>query len=253
MQSRTTEPGKLPAGVLAILVHLAFLALLVFGVSWRTQSPAPVTAELWQSLPAPPQTTPVLPPPEPKPAPKPEPKPEPKVEPEVPKPDIALKEKEEKLKREQQEKQKLEEERKKDLEKKKEEERKKQEKLKEEQARKASAEKESQARAQAEQALRASGDAKVNEFKARIQAKIKSNTIIPLDVVGNPEVVYEITLLPGGDILNVRLVKSSGFPSYDDAAERAIRKSAPLPVPSGDLFQSKFRVGNYAFRPKSIE
>ena len=267
MQSRSrSEPGKLPAGVLALLVHLAFLALLVFGVAWRTQSPAPVTAELWQSLPSPPKVAVVAPPPKPvvtKPEPRPEPTPQPKVEPEpTPKPDIALKEKEEKQKREQEEKKLEEEQRKKDLEKKKdeaqnkkeedrkkEEERKKQEKAKEEQSKKLAAEKEAQATAQAEQAAKAAGDAKVNDYVARIVAKITLNMIIPQDVVGNPQVVYEITLLPSGDILSLRLVKPSGFPSYDEAAERAIRKSAPLPVPTGDLFHSRFRVGNYAFRP----
>src|SRR4051812_1063279 len=104
MSFRTTsEPGKLPAGLLAILVHIAFFVLLVFGVTWRTQNPAPVMVDLWDSLPQPPKVAPVEPP-QPKPVtpppePKPEPKPQPKVEREpAPKPDIALKEKEEKKK-----------------------------------------------------------------------------------------------------------------------------------------------------------
>jgi colicin import membrane protein len=267
MRSRNrSEPGKLPAGVLALLVHLAFLALLVFGVAWRTQSPAPVTAELWQSLPPPPKVAVVAPPPKPevpKPEPKPEPRPEPKAEPAPPpKPDIALKEKEEKQKREQEEKRLEEEQKKKDLEKqkaeeqkkkeedrKKEEEHRKQEKAREEQAKKLAAEKEAQANAQAEQAAKAKSDAEVDRYKSLIIAKIKANLIIPPDVTGNPELSFEITLLPTGEILSMRLTKPSGFQSYDDAVERAIRKSVPLPVPSGDLFQRQFRVGNYRFRP----
>ncbi|MBA2689476.1 MAG: TonB C-terminal domain-containing protein [Burkholderiales bacterium] len=259
---KTSEPNKLPAGLLAILVHLAFFALLVFGVTWQTKSPAPVSVDIWSSLPAPAKAPAKEPPteskPPPEPAPKPEPTPKPKAEPvPTPKPDIALKQ--EKLKREQ-EKKKLENEKRKEKEEeqkkqKQEDERKKQEKVKEEQAKKLAAQKEAQAKAktqaQADQAAKSAAEAKVNDYIARIQAKIKSNTIIPPDVVGNPQVVYEITLLPTGEVLDVRLIKGSGFPSYDAAAERAIRKSAPLPIPKDDpaLFASKFRVGNYAFRP----
>ena len=45
------EPGKLPAGILAVLVHLLFLGLLIFGVSWQSKRPAAVTADLWSDLP----------------------------------------------------------------------------------------------------------------------------------------------------------------------------------------------------------
>lgn len=281
---RAREPGTLPAGLLAIMVHLAFFALLVFGVTWRTKTPAPVAVDLWSTLPAPPKvavkepTPPPKPepvPPEPKPEPAPEPKPEPKAEPEPPKPDIALKEKEEKLKREQEEKQRLEsekrrqeekkklEQRKKEEERKKEEDRKKQDQLKEDQAKKLAAQKEAEGKAKAEQASakakaqaeQAAANAKVNDYIDRIAAKIRSNTIIPPDVVGNPQMIYEITLLPTGEVLNVRLIKPSGFPSYDAAAERAIYKSAPLPVPKDDpaLFASQFRIRNYVFRPEPNE
>lgn len=282
MVSRSTsEPGRLPAGVLAILVHVAFFMLLVFGVTWRTQTPAPVMVDLWTNVPQPTKQAPVEPPeppkqeavtpkPAPQPVPKPQPLPKPKAEPQpMPKPDIALKEKEakkkleeEKLRKEEAHKKeealKREEALKKEIEKKQAEERKKveererQDKLKEEQAKKLAAQREALAKAKAEEAIRAAGDARVNDFITKIQAKIRSNMEdVPADVKGNPQVTYEITLLPTGEVLNVRLVKGSGFASYDAAAERAIRRSAPLPIPKDDpaLFASKFRVGNYSFRP----
>jgi len=39
------------AGALALGVHALFVLLLVFGVSWQTQHPAPVMVDLWSSLP----------------------------------------------------------------------------------------------------------------------------------------------------------------------------------------------------------
>jgi len=46
-----SEPYKLPAGILAVAVHGAFFALLYFGFTWQTLSPATMSVELWQSLP----------------------------------------------------------------------------------------------------------------------------------------------------------------------------------------------------------
>lgn len=86
---------------------------------------------------------------------------------------------------------------------------------------------------------------------ARIVARVKANTYVPPEVLGNPEVVYEVTLLPGGEVLKIRMLQGSGIPSYDAAAERAIRKSSPLPVPDDPaLFEGRFRVLALHFRPR---
>jgi colicin import membrane protein len=68
-------------------------------------------------------------------------------------------------------------------------------------------------------------------YIASIAAKIKGNTIYPgsTDVAGNPEVVFQVEQLPTGEILSVRKTKSSGIPAFDDAVERGINKSSPLP------------------------
>jgi colicin import membrane protein len=48
-------------------------------------------------------------------------------------------------------------------------------------------------------------------------------------VPGNPEVVFQVEQLPTGEILSVRKTKSSGIAAFDDAVERGINKSSPLP------------------------
>lgn len=80
------------AGLLALGVHAAFVLLLVFGVSWQTQHPAPVMVDLWDALPAPPapeappSPEPLPPQPEPPPLPKRAPPPAPEPTPPVPEP-----------------------------------------------------------------------------------------------------------------------------------------------------------------------
>jgi colicin import membrane protein len=68
-------------------------------------------------------------------------------------------------------------------------------------------------------------------YIASIAAKIKGNTTYPgsTDVPGNPEVVFQVDQLPNGEIVSVRKTKSSGIQAFDDAVERGINKSSPLP------------------------
>jgi colicin import membrane protein len=73
---------------------------------------------------------------------------------------------------------------------------------------------------------------------------------MPPNISGNSEALYEVVLLPGGDVLSVELKKSSGFPAFDAAVRSAILAAQPLPVPSADLFQNHFRRFNMSFRPK---
>src|ERR1700680_368940 len=99
--------GKGIAAVLAVAVHLGFIVFLIFSVTWQNSKPEAVSVELY-APPAPERTTPPKPAPEPpkpppeRPKPTPEPpKPAPKVEPPQPtKADIALKEKQEREKKE---------------------------------------------------------------------------------------------------------------------------------------------------------
>lgn len=222
-----------------------------------------------QVEPKPPPPQPATPPvPEPKVEPKPSPKPEPKAEPDKRAADIALKarQEEEKKRREQQEREKAEAEKKrKDAEDKKKaddkrvaEQRERQQR--ETEAMRVQAEREAQQRAQAEAQARAQADAQQRaqadtqararaeaDWIRRVQAKIRGNVILPPDIPGNPEAIFEVVQLPTGEIIDVQLRKSSGVRAYDDAVQRAILKSTPLPRPDrADLFQ---RALTLKFRP----
>jgi colicin import membrane protein len=68
-------------------------------------------------------------------------------------------------------------------------------------------------------------------YLAAINSKIKSSTSYAgsTEVPGKPEVIFKIEQLPSGEIISVRLTKSSGIPAFDDAVEKGILKSSPLP------------------------
>ena len=274
-----TPREKKISRALAAGMHGAFLLLLVFGVSWqkRVSEPAAVV-DLWGSM-APPKEE--VPPPAPKPVPKVEPKPVPKVEarppppkPEVkpvPKPDIALKEKLEKERRFREQRE-LEQRKERELERKKQDEAKKlkaqqqvEAKKKEDEKRKLEKERlaqEAEAKRQAaeKQALadrlakeQAAAQSRLyDEYVRQISSKIKRYIVEPPNLQGNPQVEFEVRLLPGGEVMDsaLRLRRSSGNPAYDQAVERAILKASPLPLPPDPSMFNMFRDLNLKIRPK---
>lgn len=234
------EPGGPSAAVFALVVHLMLLGFLWIGVSWQSQTPGGVEAEVWDvkyreaapkeanepgpvstqeeppqreipvnKTPPPPVTRPVEKAPVAKPA--------------VNKPDIAL---EQERKRQAEAKKKADE----DKRKKKEEKKAAAEKLKQDKAALAAKKKQEQAerKAVAESraaemrrltgkmggagrggtggqgtAARSTGDNRfASSYAKQIEAKIKSNTTyaVPAGLGGNPEVVYVVELLPDGTL-----------------------------------------------------
>jgi colicin import membrane protein len=82
----------------------------------------------------------------------------------------------------------------------------------------------------------------------KIRARIWSNINPPSELKGNPEAIFDVVQIPTGEVLSARLRKSSGNKDYDDAVERAILKSSPLPKPDRpDQFQRELTL---KFRPK---
>ena len=77
-------------------------------------------------------------------------------------------------------------------------------------------------------ALAAKADA---AYIAKLRGKIRSNVVVPPDIPGNPEAIFDVVQLPTGEVLSAKLRKSSGHKAYDEAVERAIVKSSPLPKP----------------------
>ena len=266
------------AAILAIAVHAALLIGMLVSINWKAAHPVlnVTEVELWDKIP---QSNPVVEPskpevpeekPEPPPVvkeePKPEPKPEPKVEPKVeePKVDIELEQKkkeivqkvaDEKLKIEKalEQKKKLAalqaELREDQLSEKKSAE--KQEKLERDKAlRKLQEDMSNENGADDAKASSAANAGIINEYKAKIQAKIKANVNKNLCGDGSPEIRVEISVLPTGQISGTpKITKSSENSACDEAVERAITASEPLPLPEDPDLKSQFRNLNLKFTP----
>ncbi len=258
---RPEDPGKKYALALTVLVHVVLAAFLFLGVQWKRSKPEVYEVELWSPTPRPAQVVqPPPPPPEPmvKPQPKPEPKPEPKVEPPPPKkPDIAIKEDKKKPeppkpepkkpeppkpepKKPEPPKPEVKPQPKFDFSK---------ELASETSQLKSSAKTAATAQqmanaAAAESEQRASSNKRgLADYASKIRGKIRGNIVLPPALQGNPEAVFEVSQLPSGEVLEVRLKRSSGNSALDGAIERAIRKSSPLPKPDDpSLFKRELEI-----------
>ena len=222
------EPGGAAPAALSLLVHGLLLAVLVFGLRWQSKRPEAVVAVLWSDLPVVEQAEPKV---EPKPEVKPQPKPEPKVEQKQSKPDIAIEREKKKAKKEEPPlkfdmTQRL------------------REQLAQEQKALQDRERKDVLKQFTSPPTAGLPDA---GYIDKIRAKIKTNIIPPSEIKGNPQVVFNIVQLPTGEVLSVRLVKTSGNALLDSAVERAILKSSPLPKP--DRPEQWLREFNISFRP----
>jgi len=215
------DPVNTPAAVLSVAVHLVLFAFLFFGIRWQSKLPDAVFVELWDR-PAVVEQAPVIEAPKPEPEPKPEPKvevkPEPKPEP-IPKPvkpDIVVeKEKKPPLKKEPKNEEPT------------------VTKFDRAQAIQKEAERDLRQVSPASRPAQQRTGAPVadNSYVNKIKTKVRSNVVLPADITGNPEAIFDVVQLPSGDVLTARLRKSSGNRAYDEALERAILKSSPLPKP----------------------
>lgn len=235
-----SEPYRVPAGLLALAVHAVFFVLLYFGFNWHTQPPQGMVVDLWSSLPnvktthakavvrqrpkkveppKPVEPPKVLEPPKPVEPPKAEIEVKEKnVPPEKPKPVVKPAPKPE---------------------------------PKPEPKVDIQAEQQAAAQQAAEAARAAAINQVVAEYVGRIRARIRHNIVMPPSVADDALAIFDVTLLPDGSVLFVKLKKSSGNVAYDNAVGRAIKLSDPLPLPPDvTLFQAYFRNLELKFRPK---
>jgi colicin import membrane protein len=241
---RRQEHGMGPSFALSALMHILLIAILVFGVRWQVSAPDTVMVDLVEAPPPPPPPAPVVEPPKPVPAPppkpvprvekpqiaipdKPKPKPKPEAKPAPPKEDPEFQKRLQEQMAEEQRNLELQ--------------------RQERELRELLARQQARQQADAARAAAAARAKALNEYILSIQTKVKSGWILPQDIQGNPQAIFDVVQLPTGEVLSIKLVRTSGNPAYDAAVERAILKASPLPLPANrELFARELRL---TFRP----
>lgn len=262
----------LRAFMLAVVAHLLLLAALTWGVRWKNDTrELSAEAELWSSVPV--QAAPKLveappaPPPPPKVQPAPAPPPLPREA------DIALerekqKQAEAKKKQDELERQKrlqaekLEAQKKQELARKAAEDQKKQDaalkaREQQEEAKRLEAQRQENLKRMAGLAGATGGPTATgtaqrsagpsDSYGGRIRGRVKPNIVFTDDIPGNPVAEVEVRAAPDGTIVGVKIIKSSGTKSWDDAVVKALHKTEVLPRDIDGRVPSPIVI---SFRPK---
>jgi len=100
-----------------------------------------------------------------------------------------------------------------------------------------------------------SDDANVQSYEALIQERIIQNWSRPPSARNGMQAILEINMVPTGQVVNVRVIKSSGDIAFDRSAEQAVKRvdrfSEIMGMPS-DLFERNFRVFRLLFQPEDL-
>lgn len=87
------------------------------------------------------------------------------------------------------------------------------------------------------------------EFIPYIQDRIQRNWLRPVGSPAGLSCLVKVRLIPGGDVVSVSVVRSSGDSVFDRSVETAVLKASPLPLPDDAALFKHFREINFNFDP----
>ena len=100
-------------------------------------------------------------------------------------------------------------------------------------------------------ALQASQDAtELQHYIARIGAAVTNAFSRPPGLPPGLKCTLLVRVIPGGEVVEARVVQSSGNAVFDRQAETAVRKASPLPVPDEARLMQQMREFNFVFDPE---
>ncbi len=83
-----------------------------------------------------------------------------------------------------------------------------------------------------------------------IRQKVNRNWLRPAGSTTGLACTVKVRIIPGGDVLDVRITRSSGNAVFDRSVERAVLKASPLPLPTDRALFDRFRELEFIFDPE---
>lgn len=97
--------------------------------------------------------------------------------------------------------------------------------------------------------------ANVKSYESVIQQRVRENWSRPPSARNGMQTVLEINMVPTGQVVNVRVIRSSGDIAFDRSAEQAVKRVDRFTEIQGmpnDLFERHFRVFRLLFQPEDL-
>jgi len=92
--------------------------------------------------------------------------------------------------------------------------------------------------------------AKVGKYGALIRQKISRSWNRPPGTAKGLQSIVRVRLVPGGEVLEATVVRSSGVSLFDLSVKHAVYKASPLPIPPDPELFDYFRDIEFLFNPE---
>ena len=89
----------------------------------------------------------------------------------------------------------------------------------------------------------------IQRYQLMIKDKVTRNWQRPPTAKAGMSCDVKVRIIPGGNVLDVRVIKSSGDIVFDRSVEHAVRRAAPLPLPADASLFKHFRELEFTFSP----
>ena len=89
----------------------------------------------------------------------------------------------------------------------------------------------------------------LSEYIPYIQERVQNSWLRPAGSPRGLRCVIRVKLIPGGEVVDARVVKSSGDALFDRSVESAVLKASPLPLPADPALFKHFREIDFNFSP----
>jgi colicin import membrane protein len=109
------------------------------------------------------------------------------------------------------------------------------------------------AQLEAEETERAAAAAQgeIDKYVALIRQKVTRHWLKPAGTGKGLACTVRVRTIPGGDVVGVTIIKSSGNAIFDRSVESAVRKAAPLPLPGDPAVAARMREIDFEFIPEA--
>ena len=104
-------------------------------------------------------------------------------------------------------------------------------------------------RERAEARQRAADDDEISKYMRAIANQVTAAFRYPPGLDEGMTCTLYVRMIPGGEVIEARVTKSSGNAIFDRQAENAVRKAAPLPVPTEARLFGRMREIQFVFDP----
>lgn len=92
-------------------------------------------------------------------------------------------------------------------------------------------------------------ETEITRYIQAIRSRVASVFVYP-DLAKGLNCTLYVRMIPGGEVVEARVIQSSGNPAFDRQAENAVRKAAPLPVPADPRLFQRMREIKFVFDPE---